>query len=103
MNVTLRCYLIVKANVSPSGTYCNGRPTVRVAKNKPDTLANEVAIKVSLDLPIGLFRRPQLSATISVPEDTLPVEISADIQDNIVEAIRQASGMDVKLTVEAGE
>lgn len=99
--VELNCYLIVKAKVVEGRSYVDGKPTVRVSKNKPRTEANEVAIKINLELPIGLFKRPQIVANISVPPDTSPTTITAEVQDNIANAIRESSGMDVRIVVES--
>lgn len=100
-NVNVECYLIVKATISPSGNYHTGKPSVRVSKGKPRTEANEVPIKINLELPIGLFKKPQITATVKVPEEQAPVEISTEIQDNIAKAIRESSGLDVRLIVES--
>lgn len=97
--VNVTCYLIIKATLSTNGAYVKSTPSVRVAKNKPSTAANEVAIKVNLDLPLSLFQKPQLTASIVIPEESAPLEISAEIQENIAKAIKEQSGLDVVIRV----
>lgn len=91
-------YLVVKAAVDERG-YCRSRPTFRAAKNKPRTAADEIAVAVSLNIPASLFRRPQLQAVITVPDDQAPAKISADVQDNIAQAIRDQLGLAVTIQV----
>lgn len=97
--VSISCHLIIKATLSANGEYVKGTPSIRVAKNKPGTASNEVAIKVNLDLPISLFQKPQLVASIVVPEDNAPLVISAQVQENIAAAIKEQSGLDVVIRV----
>lgn len=90
-------YLIVK--YTPCG---NGRvgvkPAVRVAKNVPRLDANEIALKLKLELPDELFKRPQLEASITVPRDAVtPAVVSAEVGDNIREVVRQQLGIDLTI------
>ena len=101
--VDVNCYLIVGAKLNPSGTYVMNKPSIKVSKLKPKTESHEVAINLNLELPIGLFRRPQIIANVSIPDNSAPVEISAEVQDNIAAALRQSTGMDVRLIFEAPE
>lgn len=73
-----------------------------VTRKKPLTGANEVAIRLDIELPETLFEVPQLSAAIKVPESATsrPV-ISADVQDNIAAALRKQLGMKVTISVPA--
>lgn len=98
--VTVEFYLVVGQRFNPSG-WRDGKPSVRVCKGKPVLGKDEVPIKLKLDLPEALFKRPQLSASIVVPPDNAPADISAEVQDNIAAAIRDATGMDVRITLAA--
>lgn len=102
MSVYVECYLVVKAVVGDNG-FVRSRPSVRVTKGKPDIGKDEVPILIKLDLPSGLFKRPQLTAEIKVDSEIAPISIDADVQDNIAEAIRQQLGVDVVLAVSAPE
>ena len=85
----VKCYLTVTKNGS-----------VRVTKNKPGLNWDEIAVGVSLDIPKQLFLKPQISASITIPEDAIsPKEITAEVSDNIKEAIIEHTGLDVKIEV----
>lgn len=82
----------------------NWRASVRCTKTQPALSSNEVAFKLNLELPDALFTKPRLEATISVPESAVsaPV-IEAETIDNVAEAIKKATGLDVRVWVEQGE
>lgn len=80
----------------------NGKLT-GVRKSAPaSTARNEIAIRVTLDLPDALFERPQLEAKIAIPPDALggPV-VNADVQDNIAAILSEQLG--VVVHVSAGD
>lgn len=72
--------------------------------SKPNLDADEVAVKVVLELPEALFDKPTLQANIEVPEEavTKPV-IEAEVIDNIEEIIKQNTGFEVRLGVVSNE
>ena len=74
-------YLIV-------GKRRNSKPTARLTVTTPALESHEIAVKISLDIPEELFTKPQLEATIKVPEDSVnsPV-IEAEVIDNIKEIV----------------
>jgi len=92
-------YLIVK--YTPCGNGLLGvKPSVRVAKNVPRLDANEIALKLRLDLPDELFKRPQLEASITVPRNAVTTAVvSAEVGDNIREVVRQQLGIDLTINV----
>lgn len=100
-SVSIEFYLVAKADIQ--GSYVKGRPSVRVTKNKPSLEKNEVPVKMRLELPIGLFQRPQITAQIKVPDSEAKPHISASVADNIADIIRQETGLNVTLTVDGGE
>jgi len=101
-SVNISCYLIIGARIN-ANDWLQNKPSIKVSRGKPKTEAHEVAIKLDLNLPIGLFKRPQIVASVTVADNNAPLNITADVQDNIVDAIRQASGLDVRLVIEAPE
>jgi hypothetical protein len=104
--ISVECYIVVKATLNGEGenAWTRGRTGLRVTKNKPALERNEVPIKLNLELPVVLFQRPSLQANITVPAGhPLSSEITADVQDNVAEAIRQATGMEVSITVRGEE
>jgi hypothetical protein len=95
-NLSINFYAIVKADISKAG-HLEGVAGVRVTKNKPNVDANEVPIKMTLEIPMSMFNRPTLETTITIPEH-LPGKIDAKVSDKIVEEIRKATGFEVKVT-----
>jgi hypothetical protein len=79
----------------------NSNGTVQAKKMRPKLAQNEISMYIDLVLPQGLFTKPQLSAQLTIPDSAaMPPEITAEVQENVREAIEQASGMHVKLTLE---
>jgi hypothetical protein len=73
---------------------------VRVAKNRPHTASDEIALQLNLTIPDALYFKPQLVANVTVPDSAhVQPEIGCEVQDNIAEVIRNALGMDVQITV----
>lgn len=83
------CWLIV-----------NSRGKCRVTKRRPCVEADEVALKLELDLPKALFQRPHLEARISVPDAAAVGEvIDTVIKDNVKEAVERATGLKFSIGV----
>ncbi|GAT35601.1 hypothetical protein TSACC_3672 [Terrimicrobium sacchariphilum] len=102
---SFQCYLSVTQLFKKTGLgthFQNGKPTLAVSKNPPTTGPNTVAIRLNLELPVGLFMKPQLEASIRIPDGPAP-EITAEVQENIAKAIREASGINVNIKVEGPE
>lgn len=75
---------------------------VRVTQKNPSLAAGEVAVHVKLKLPASLFTKPSLNATITVPADSVPAPtITAEVASNIAEIVKQQTGVDLHITVEA--
>ncbi len=99
ITVDIDCHLVVGVTFK---RYSNGdKPSVRLTINKPALAAHEIAIAVSLKLPVGLFKKPSLTATIEVPEDSAPPRIDVEMQSNIARVIREQTG--IHLTISAPE
>lgn len=88
-------YLVASMKKQPWGEL-----SVRYTSKAPALSAGEVAVKIDLYLPEGLFKRPSLEAKIEVPESAVsqPV-ISAEVMDNIQEVLKQQLGIDLKVSV----
>lgn len=71
-----------------------------MSKGTPKLDADEVAVKVNLELPDALFDKPSLEAKIVVPKEAVskPV-ITADVIDNVQDIIKQNTGFEVRLEV----
>ncbi len=78
----------------------NKKGGVRTTKTQPDLRWDEISIQMNLDLPDNLFRKPLLSASITVDEKKVtPAVISPEITNNIQESIKQHTGVEVKLII----
>ena len=74
------------------------RTSAKLSKNKPAVGRDEVAIKLSIDLPASLFLRPALEARVTVSDkDVTPASIDLEIQDNIEEILRDRTGFDIRV------
>ncbi|WP_394658792.1 hypothetical protein [uncultured Novosphingobium sp.] len=76
------------------------RPTVRVSAGYPALGRDERAINLKLELPIALFETPSLSASIVVDQ---PVQAAHIDVSTIADAVRQAIGMDIDISVSVPE
>lgn len=75
--------------------------SVSVSKGKPNLDWDQVAIQCNLELPDMLFKKPQITASIVVNEKNVrPFDITAETADNVKQAIEQATGIQVKLSIE---
>lgn len=82
----------------------NSRGGVKVTKNRPNVDFDEISIRMDLDVPDMLFKKPQLTASITIPESAaVPKEIDVEMQDNIQNAIETATGLNVRLTIQKEE
>ncbi|MVM33618.1 hypothetical protein GO755_26505 [Spirosoma sp. HMF4905] len=78
----------------------NSKGSIKALKTKPGLNWDEIAISVSLNLPTSLFQKPQLNAVIDVPDTAIqPLTIETDVANNIQGAIEQATGYEVRLTL----
>jgi len=69
-------------------------------KTRKPAAVSGVPIKVSVSLPDALFERPQFQATVRVdPQQVSQPVIEADVVNNIEEAIRAQTGLDLKIEV----
>lgn len=94
MNVPFYLY------IRRGGTKYSPRPQVRVTKTKGNTASDEIVIAVNLDVPEALFNKPQLTASITIPQDVVPEEIKAETIDNIKETLRQSLDLKINFEVE---
>lgn len=80
--------------------FVNSKGSVRIRKTKTSMGADEIAIQVDLTVPNQLFKKPQLQASISIPEDAVqtPV-ISSEVLDNIKTHMVQELGVNMTIAV----
>ena len=91
-NMKLDRYLIVGKK--------HQKPSARLTVSSPALDSHEVAVKISLDIPDELFSRPQLQASIKVPNDSVSaLVIEADVIDNIQEIVSKELGVDLNIAL----
>ena len=74
------------------------RTSAGLTKKKPNLDADQVAVKVSVSLPVSLFVRPALEATLTVPPGSVaPPVIDLEIHDTVEEVLRDRTGFDVRV------
>jgi hypothetical protein len=78
---TLEGYIVVQ----PKGYY---DLTARYASRTPALSKDEIAIKLNISVPDALFTRPQLQASLTIPENAVtPPVLDATVLDNVREVI----------------
>lgn len=82
----------------------NKKGILRVTKTQPSLNWDEISISMCLQLPDKLFQKPFLSANIIVGDDKInPTVITPEIKNEISNAIKQHSGIEVKLNIVENE
>lgn len=72
----------------------------RITKGSPTLNRNEIALKLRIEVPVALFLKPSIEASISIPNDQVSrTVITPEIQDNIREIVRQGTGLDFNISV----
>jgi hypothetical protein len=78
--------------------------SVRATKSQPGLGWDEISIGMTLEIPDKIFQKPILNASITIPEDVaMKSPISAEVRDNVAEAIEQSTGLKFVIKVEARE
>ena len=94
------CYLIVCGVNRGSNAYPAWELSGFTArKNKPAVDANEVAIKISLSLPVALFKKPTLEASIGIEGDVPVIDLTPETVSTIEDVIRSETDLNVRLEV----
>lgn len=93
------CYLIIRCYEVRYGPSAYELKIDRATQRKPALAADEVALKVRVQLPVALFLKPTLSASIKVEGETPTLELDTETVTSIEDLIRSAVGLDVELNV----
>lgn len=82
----------------------NSRGSINTNKTQPKVNADEVAIYMTIDLPDMLFKKPMLQAKVTIPAEVVPKpEINAQVMDNVAQAIKTATGLEMSVTIKNPE
>lgn len=78
----------------------NENGAIRAVKSYQALNLNEVAVQINLEVPDQLFRKPAIVADLVIPDDAVQAPtIDAEVTENIADAIRTATGVEVRLSV----
>jgi hypothetical protein len=80
------------------------RGSVRATKTPASLDWDEIAIKIELNLPDQLFKRPFLQASIDIPASIIPESpLNAEIANNVKEVIKQSTNLEFNVRVISDE
>lgn len=72
----------------------------RMVEKTPKLKGNEVALRLQMNLPEALFKRPTLIAKMTIPDEVVPqVDISPEVTANIEEIIKNSTGLTMSVQV----
>jgi len=78
----------------------NSRGHAKLAVKEPRLTVNEIAFRLHLEIPDAIFKRPMILADIVIPRETvLPDKITVDMTNNIEEAIKSVTGLEMRVSV----
>lgn len=78
----------------------NSRRSARLTQSKPNLTSDEIAIKLDINVPDELFRKPRLEAKIDIPKEAAgPDKITSEVVENVKEAIESATGLTFSINV----
>lgn len=78
--------------------------STRITARKPDTEHDEIAVHLLMEIPDALFWRPTIEAHVVVPrEATPPLRLDAEVLQQVDDAIRSTTGLQVILSVAESE
>ena len=76
------------------------RGDTRLSVGKPALKASDIAIQIHLNVPLAVFRKPQLEATITIPEEAgAPDTLTAATTEAMSDAVKQATGLTLDIRV----
>ena|ERR1700723_1561405 len=87
--LTTSCFIVI-----------DSRGGLRATALPPRLAANEVSMKLEIKVPRALFTKPSLFARIEMPDDVgSPAVIDVQTLGGIQEAVRQATGLDLAVSI----
>jgi hypothetical protein len=99
------CYLIVTGHVRRMGygRHVVDTGPIDIRKNKPKLAADQIAVRINLNIPDALFIKPALEVSLRLPEPETSLELTPEVQERISEAIRDAAGVTAHVSFSAPE
>ncbi len=76
----------------------NSSGGARVAKRPPSLGHDEISMRMNVELPDQMFRRPMLQANITIPTNVVqPNIINTEMVDNVERVIRETTNLDFRV------
>ena len=72
---------------------------VQAFKTKPDTKENEIAVKLTLEIPDAIFEEPVFEANIKLPAVVRNLPERTEIARNVSAALSKELGYKVKIEI----
>lgn len=73
---------------------------VTLRQQEPRLSANEIALRIHLQVPDALFKRPILEARMEIPDEAVPhATITPQIRDNVENLIKEATGLNMVVSL----
>lgn len=92
-------YLVIEGKKSRY-SYNGFTPHVRLVEREPTLSGNEIAIRIKVEIPDALFKRPTLVAEMRIPNEAVPqTTITPDVTTNIESIIKERTGLDMAIYV----
>lgn len=78
----------------------NQNGQMKLSRSAPSLDANEVSIALKVAIPRAIFTKPALSAEIEIPAEAgNPASLTAKTVNNIKDAVKQATGMELAISI----
>lgn len=84
-------YLVISASEARYGGF---NSHVKLVEREPKLKGNEISLRLNLEIPDAVFKRPKLEAKLSVPDTAVSkIAITPDVTDNIERIIKETTGL----------
>lgn len=78
----------------------NSRGIVTLREREPKTQANEVTIRLEMNIPNQFFTRPTIKAELKIPESAVPVvSITPVMATNLERIIKENLGLNMVVSI----
>jgi hypothetical protein len=91
-------YLVISA--TQRNSYSSLTPHMKIVEKVPTLKGNEISLRLNINIPDAVFKRPKLEADFKVPEQAVQkLTITPDMVTNMEKIVKENIGMDVKISV----
>ncbi len=95
-------WLKIEGKRSSYGTKAWSAGQVHAFKSKPNTRGNEIAIKLTLQIPDSVFAEPIFEAKLELPEGTKNFPDKVEVARHLSDAMSDRMGFRVKVDMNEG-